>query len=139
MKTFKDFINEDRVISFAQKTDKVKFVELANKGKIGGKSISEILSYIDKNSTGKLDFNEIRKSFNCKTLFLYKIDTKKLKIQDAEIVKQENKDFKSKENKMPIVVGADYEVVDGRHRAISTKGEIDAYLPADIFWEEANK
>jgi len=140
---FKEFILEnriDKIIKYAKSVSKDKFLEMAKSGKIGGETISDMLVYMDKNSKNKLNFQEIRKELeeagSSNTFFLYKINTKKLKIQDINIVRKENKKFQGTKSKLPIIVGKDYFVIDGRHRSVGTNGEISAYLPAEIFYNE---
>ncbi len=143
---FKTFINEnkiDKIIKYAKTVSKEEFLNIAKSGKIGGETISDMLSYIDKNTKGRLNLPEIRKELEqagfSNTFYLYKIDTKKLNIQDADIVKKDNNNFSDTKSKNPIVVGKDYFVIDGRHRSLDTKGYISAYLPADIFYNEIIK
>jgi len=135
-------IRNEKLINAVKKLDFDTFINLIKRGQLVGKTISDMTTYIDNNSQGQLDLkairNELAAAGETGNFFLYEVDTKKLKIQDKSIVDKENTERDIKGEIQPIVVGKDYFVIDGRHRASSIKGKIPAYLPAELFYKEVN-
>lgn len=109
--------------------------------KMGAKSVSDILGYIDQNTNGQLNFDEVRNSIGeTKSFFKDKINIDNLNIQDADIVANENIDRGNIDLSKPIVVDAKGNIVDGRHRVVFAKQngitELDAYIPANMFYQK---
>ena len=109
--------------------------------KMGAKSVSDILGYIDQNTNGQLNFDEVRNSIGeTKSFFKDKINIDNLNIQDADIVANENIDRENIDLSKPIVVDAKGNIVDGRHRVVFAKQngitELDAYIPANMFYQK---
>jgi len=121
------------------KLSKDEFLDLVKRGRIGGcLSVPDIIKYIENNSKDKLDYNELQKALTKNTIGKYfpcEIDAKILKIKDKEIVDKENQNRDYKKSNDPIVIDNDYYIIDGRHRAASTKGKIKAYIPAELFYD----
>ena len=90
--------------------------------KMGAKSVSDILGYIDQNTNGQLNFDEVRNSIGeTKSFFKDKINIDNLNIQDADIVANENIDRRNIDLSKPIVIDAKGNIVDGRHRVVFAK------------------
>lgn len=109
--------------------------------KMGAKSVSDILGYIDQNTNGQLNFDEVRNSIGeTKSFFKDKINIDNLNIQDADIVANENIDRGNIDLSKPIVIDAKGNIVDGRHRVVFAKQngitELDAYIPANMFYQK---
>lgn len=109
--------------------------------KMGAKSVSDILGYIDQNTNGQLNFDEVRNSIGeTKSFFKDKINIDNLNIQDADIVAKENINRGNIDLSKPIVVDAKGNIIDGRHRVVFAKQngitELDAYIPANMFYQK---
>jgi len=132
---------EEKLKNYAKEVELDVFLDKASSGRIGGKTVSDILSYIVNNTKGQPNTsilkNNLKKGIH---YFLYDVEVSKLKIQDSDIVKEENKSFKGSGTINPIVIDKDYDVIDGRHRSVAHKGgTIPAYVPAELYYNLVRK
>lgn len=99
------------------------------------KSANWILKHIDINSKGHLNYSQLRSEIAAGGAFytLKEIPLEPLDVQDEDLVNDEIKDTFSSD--IPIVVGNDNYVIDGRHRVVNAKrkGEtsIMAWVPVE--------
>lgn len=134
-------IDSSKMKKYLTKFDNAEdFKENGVRAGIGGVRVSELLGYINKNSTDYLDKSKIRKELadGGQYYFLYEVDPRKLDIQDKGDLEIDSYDKESLEK--PIVVGDDYFIIDGRHRALVAMKEgmskINAYLSPKVLYRE---
>lgn len=108
----------------------------ANLRGFGAKNPSFISNFIDKNSRTQLDRGSVRGEVGKSSwYFLHKVPISRVNARTHGEVTPSGKEDLS----LPIVVGAKWNVLDGRHRVMLAKskgvGELPAYVPAELLYQ----
>jgi len=141
-------IDEKRIVFYSPKSGMIRLMPAITNESNGLRSVilnktikrktaSAIIAMVGQNMRGRPDYSKLRQAIGegGQWYFLTEVPVNKLVIQNETDVKKEIE--KSFDDVNPIVVGNDYFVIDGRHRAVNAKSKqaryIQAWVPFSIY------